>query len=146
VNVRSIQLTYCRLDYGDTWASTHFPDGTSYGAEPHDTPEYRALAERCGYVKHRWTLAHAPDVNRYMIEHEFSHNFLAQEIWHSTSAVLWALAHGQRPPPAAILSEEAVCILFQTWLRAGIPVAATAPGVNWWELKRKAIEMLEGVA
>lgn len=136
---RSIQMTFCRVDYGPDWALTVFPDGTQYGAMAHDTPEYRTLAERCGYR----TLRPHDDINRYMIEHEIAHSFIAQELYGGTSRVLWALAHGRVASKLDILHEESLAIDLQAFTRAGVLPGSSAPKFSWFALRDKFIVLCD---
>jgi hypothetical protein len=112
---------------------TRFKDGTEYGSHPHYTDEYHMLAKRLGY----------PSVESYCQEHEFCHNFIPEEVFGEPSRVLWPLAHGgKHGSKKDILAEEALCILFQGFLRNNQTMAATAPGVNWWALRDKAYQLL----
>ena len=133
--VKRIQLTFCEVRLYDGWCWTQFPDGSGYGAYPHDTPEYRTLAERLGYS----------DIMTYCWEHEFAHSFIVQEISGGPSKILWALAHKQRHPDSTVY-EEALTQAFQGFLRANIPITATAPDVDWLSIKERALWLLTTAA
>ncbi len=132
IPVREINLTFCKIQLFDGWVWTQFPDGSGYGAYPHDTPEYREVANRLGYD---CTMA-------YCFEHEFCHSFVAQEIIGSPSPVLWALAHHRRHPDITVF-EEALVQAFQAYLKGVAPMSAVAPDVDWYCLVRNAQSLLE---
>lgn len=129
--VKHIQLTFCTVSLYDGWCWTQFPDGSGYGAYPHDTPEYRALAERLGYN----------DIMTYCWEHEFCHSFISEQISGCPSAILWALAHKRRHPDWTVY-EEALVQAFQGCLRANTPMTATAPNVDWEAICESALWLL----
>jgi hypothetical protein len=134
VTVMFIKLMFCKIEFLHSGeAVTHFIDGTHYGAQPHYTDAYIALARRLGY----------DDVESYCQEHEFMHNFIAEEVFGEPSRVLWALAHGKKAATKDILAEEALSIHFQAFLRNDWIMPATAPGVDWWALRDKAKELLQ---
>ncbi|SER58788.1 hypothetical protein SAMN05216548_12725 [Faunimonas pinastri] len=134
---RVIQLTFCRIEVYPGDVVTHFPDGTYYGSQPHDTPEYRALAQRLGY---------GHDIDAYNVDHEFCHSFLPEVLNGQPSRVLWALARGRMAPRMEILHEEALAVMFQGFLRGDIIMAATAPKLNWWDVREEARGLLKGIA
>lgn len=136
--VRSVPLIFCtvqqyRDDYFWTW--TQFPDGSGYGAQPDYSEDgrerYADLARRLGYQS----------VDDYCFEHEFAHSFVEQEIAGRASPVLWSLAHKRRHPDHTVY-EEAVAQAFQGFMRADIPMTATAPDVDWYRLRDKALWLL----
>lgn len=128
--IKKIKLKFCEvLLRPEGHVTTTFLDGAVYSAYPHNTTDYINLATRLGY----------DDIDTYCHEHEFCHNFIPEELFGKPSRVLWPLAHGGKHGTAEeILAEEAVCILFQGFLRGDQTMAATAPGVNWWDLRDKA--------
>jgi hypothetical protein len=129
-----IQLTFSSVEFLNSGeAVTHFIDGSHYGAQPHYTEAYIALANRLGYN----------DIWDYCQEHEFCHNFIAEEIFGEPSRVLWALAHNKKAATKDILAEEALSIHFQAFIRNNWIMPATAPGVDWWALRNKAKELLQ---
>jgi hypothetical protein len=133
--MHSIQLTFCELRIHEGWCESVFLDGKTYGALAHDTAEYRALAEWLGYE----------DITAYMVDHEFCHHFVSEHLQAvpSPSKVLWPLAHGYVGESDAILREEALSICFQAFLNGRVSaMAATAPKVDMYRLKLKALEML----
>jgi hypothetical protein len=135
--LKRIHLNFCDIFFekkGHT--TTCFHDGTQYGAYPHYTVEYKALAERLGY----------DSVEDYCQEHEFCHNFLPEILFGKPSRVLWPLAHGQVGTTEEILAEEALCVMFQGFLKRDIVMAATAPKINWWEIRLKAKELIDGTS
>ena len=137
--MRSIQLTFARLDIHDAegWACTTFPDGQSFGAHPHDTQDYRALSRECGYGDDIWA---------YCRDHELLHNLLPQEANGTPSHVLWHLAHGTKPDPWKVWQEEALVIGFQRFLTGrDQSMPATAPGIDRYALKAKALKLLDAV-
>lgn len=104
-------------------ALTVYDDGSSYGALPHDTPEYRQLASAYGY----------PDILAYCRHHEFCHHLCSEVAFNRRSEVLWRLAHGQDVPAHRSAPEEALTMACQRWIMLGErpPIA----GVDWEELR-----------
>ena len=148
--VRSIPLLFCRLDVYSGEIDTVFPDGTIYGSQPHDTPEYRALADRCGYLKPvelpgGWKGATA-DIAAYCIEHDIAHALVAEVLYHGPSRVIWGCAHGQFAPTAEILHEEELAVTLQAYARAGVLPASSAPKFSWHELRDRFIAVCDGRA
>lgn len=129
--IKSIALTFCTVSLYDGWCWTQFGDGSGYGAYPHDTPEYHALAQRLGYN----------DIMDYCWEHEVCHSFISEQISGQPSPILWALAHKRRHPDITVY-EEALAQAFQSFLRANIPMTATAPNVNWEAIRERAVWLL----
>lgn len=102
-----IHLHYATLEFTSDGAVSHFPDGTHWGAQPHDTPHYHAIAHRLGYEG---------DILRYCQEHELAHHLVAEEFGRP-SAVLSLLAKGLTPPRLSAASEEALAMCLQRYLR-----------------------------
>lgn len=102
-----IQLEHCRLEYTPQGAVTHFEDGPSWGALPHDVPHYHALAHRLGYQG---------DILAYCREHELAHHVVA-EVFGLPSMVIHALAHGRKPFARTAASEEALALALQRYVR-----------------------------
>lgn len=134
--LRAVRLTFCTVSLYDGWAWTAFPDGSGYGAFPHDTDEYREVARRMGY---------GADTMAYCWEHEVCHAFIEQEVSGRPSPILWALAHGRRHPDSTVY-EEALTQAFQAFLRANTPMSATAPDIDWPALRSKALWLLDTAA
>lgn len=128
---RTIELRFCRLEFTADGARTHFPDGSSWGAQPHDVPHYHALAHRNGYEG---------DTLAYCREHELAHHVLS-EGFGSHSLVLWALAHGEQPTPMIAAAEESLALNLQRYARTNEnPFVA---GVDWPVLKARFLGLLE---
>lgn len=137
--MRSIQLTFARLDIHDDIqeAETIFPDGASYGALPHHGFHYCALAKETGYGDDIWA---------YCRDHELLHNLLPEAVNGTPSHVLWHLAHGTKPDPWKVWQEEALVIGFQRFLTGrDETMPATAPGVDRYLIRAKALELLGSV-
>lgn len=134
---RSAQLLFCRIDLGDDWISTVFPDGSKYGALPHDTPEYRALTERCGYGSDIWA---------YCRGHEIAHSVVAEYVYHAPSRVIWGCAHGKWAAPADILHEEELSVSLQAFARAGVLPGSSAPGFSWFVLRDRYLKVCDELA
>lgn len=132
---KSIPLTFCTVSLYDGWCWTQFADGSGYGAYPHDTPEYRNLAQRLGYS----------DIMIYCWEHEFCHSFVSEQISGQPSTILWALAHKRRHPDSTVY-EEALTQAFQGFLRGGVPMTATAPDIDWEAIRDRALWLLTTAA
>jgi hypothetical protein len=124
-----IQTLFARLEYTADGAVTHWPDGASWGAQPHDAPHYHALAYRLGYEG---------DTLRYCREHELAHHVIA-EYFHSHSLVLFALAHGEKPPQTIAAAEEALALALQRYVRANEPPFIDC--VDWPGLKARFLEL-----
>lgn len=126
-----MQIGTATLTFYPEGAFTSYADGTSYAAQPHDTHHYAVIAHRCGY---------GDDILAYAREHEACHHIAAEWICGWTSKVLWPLAHGREPDPYDAISEEALTMTFQRWLRANErPIIG---GVNWDGLKGRALALL----
>lgn len=133
--MKTISLLFCRVDYEHgNFVVTHFPDGTSCGALPHETEAYRALTKRCGY---------GDDIWHYCIEHEVAHSFVAQELYRGVSRVLWGMAHDQVAAKLDILHEEELTISLQAFTRAHLLPGSSAPGFSWFTLREKFLRLLE---
>lgn len=141
-----IQIGSATVTYTSEGAVTTYPDGTSYGALPHDTPHYDEIAKRCGYLKGVWrgraSESALADARRaYCLEHEAAHHMVSEWIMGRRSEVLWSLAHGYDPDPADAILEEIAAQTFQRWIRANErPIVA---GVDWDDLKSRALEVLD---
>jgi hypothetical protein len=120
-----IHLRFADLEYTPEGAVTYFPDGSRWGALPHDEPHYHALAHRLGYEG---------DTLLYCQEHELAHHLIA-EAFGCHSPVLWALAHDEQPAPMFVASEEALAMTLQRYARANeVPLIE---GVDWSALKKR---------
>lgn len=136
--VRTVPLTFAtvsqyRDDYLWTW--TQFPDGSGYGAQPDYSDEgaarYADLARRLGY----------DTVDEYCFVHEFTHSFLEQELNFRPSPVLSALAHKRRHTDHTVY-EECLVLAFQAFMHGGAEMWATAPDIDWYGLRAKALSLL----
>jgi hypothetical protein len=141
-----IRIGTATLTYAPGGCVTAYDDGTSYGAHPHDTPDYDEITRRCGYWE-AWPglgpLLRAQARLRYCREHEASHHIVSEWIMGRSSQVLWPLAHGYDPDPADAVQEEALTMTFQRWLRANErPIIG---GVDWNGLKARALALLDEV-
>lgn len=126
-----IQIGNATVEYTADGCVTRYPDGTSYGAQPHDTHHYHVIAHRSGY---------GDDILAYCREHEVAHHIVAEWIAGRCSQVLWPLAHGYEPDPADAVMEEIAAQTFQRWLRANErPIVG---GCDWDGIKRRAAEAL----
>ena len=138
--VKTIRLTFCEVrQYRDKylWAWTQFPDGSGYGAQPDLSEDgasrYARRAERLGYAT----------VDDFCFVHEFSHSFIAQELWGSASLVLWPLAHKRRPVFTA--GEESIVLHFQHVINGRSHddlMEAVDEGIDWHGLRAKALRLL----
>lgn len=127
-----IQMRYCTLEFTPQGAVTHYPDGSSYGALPHDEPHYHALAHRLGYQG---------DTLAYCREHELAHHVIA-ESFGSHSMVLFALAHGEKPAPMVAASEESLAMNLQRFVRTN--EHPFVDGADWLALRRRFLDLLPG--
>jgi hypothetical protein len=124
-----IQLRFASVEYTPTGAISSFEDGSSYGALPHDEPHYHAIAHRLGYQG---------DTLAYCREHELAHHLIA-EAFGSHSPVIWALAHGEKPPVMIAAAEEALAMTLQRFARTNeVPMIE---GVNWLLLRCRLLEL-----
>jgi hypothetical protein len=118
-----MQLRFATLEYTPEGAMTTFRDGSVYGALPHNTPEYHAVAHRLGY---------GGDILLYCREHELAHHLIGEEFG-SHSPVLWALAHDEQPPRMIAAAEEALVMTLQRYARANeVPMIEN---IDWDGLK-----------
>lgn len=132
--VKSVRLTFCEVQqYRDDhlWTWTQFPDGAGYGAIPEYSEQYVTLSRRLGYSS----------IDDYCFAHEFTHSFLEQELAGRASPVLWALAHKRRHPDHTVW-EEALVLEFQRFMHGNADMHATAPDVDWFALRSKALRLL----
>jgi hypothetical protein len=128
-----IRTRFASLEYTREGAITRFPDGSSYGALPHDKPHYHSVAHRLGY---------GGDILAYCREHELAHHLIAEEFG-SYSPVLWALAHGEQPPRMIAAAEEALAMTLQRYARANeVPMIE---GIDWDALKCRLLLTEESV-
>lgn len=131
-----IVLRFCVIDFTAWGASTHFTDGATVNAVPHDTPHYHVIAHRLGY---------GDDLLRYCQEHEFCHSFIAERLKAAPSFVLHRLARGDRfdrdpRDRGEVLYEELAAQQLQRWLRANErPIVS---GCDWDQLKHDALRLL----
>lgn len=128
-----IRLRFCELEYTPEGAVTHWPDGTQWGALPHDKPHYHALAHRLGYEG---------DTLAYCREHELAHH-LVTEGYHSHSLVIYALAHGDKPPDPIAASEEALAMALQRYARTN--EHPFIDRCDWAALKARLLELTEEI-
>lgn len=138
-----VTLPHATVTYTPEGCVSHFADGTSYGAQPHDTPHYMEITERCGY-RPIWfkdeVAARANARLAYCREHEICHHVVGDHFYDGRSTVLWSLAHGYDPDPRDAAIEEAMVMTVQRWLRAGErPIIG---GVDWDGLKRDTLAAL----
>lgn len=125
-----MQLRFASLDFTDEGAVSHFPDGSSWGALPHDEPHYHYLALRYG---------HSGDLRAYCRAHELCHHLIA-EAFGSHSPVLWALAHGEQPPRMIAAAEEALAMTLHRFVMLAEP--PLIEGLDWKALKTRFEELL----
>lgn len=110
---------------------THFPDGTSWGAQPHpEMPHYVHLAYRMG---------HEGDVLAYCRFHELAHHVVA-EAFGSHSLVLWALAHGEEPTPMIAAAEESLAMNLHRYVMTREPPCVA--GVDWPKVRERFLSVL----
>lgn len=126
-----IALRFARLEFTPEGARTHFPDGTSWPAHPHDEPHYHYIAFRMG---------HEGDTLAYCRAHELAHHLVCEGL-NSHSLVLWALAHGEKPPSMISAAEEALAGVLHRYAFTGEP--PLIEGIPWYELKRRMLRLLE---
>lgn len=127
-------MLFCQIDVDDEWVLTRFGDGTEYGAHAHDTPEYRALAARCGY----------DSIHRYAVEHEIAHNLVGEIVFRGPSRVIWGCAHERFAPMAEILAEEALSLELQAFARADVLPGSSAPGFDWFKVRDRFLRLIAG--
>lgn len=127
----NIALAYCTVEANYEYAWVTFRDGCVVTARPHVTEHYHVISHRLGYED---------DILAYCREHEFSHAFLEEKLYHRPSQVLWNLAHGLAIEDRVHVYEELAAQTFQKWLRSSErPITS---GVDWIGLKREAIALL----
>jgi hypothetical protein len=129
-----IQLQLCTVTFFEEGCvRTQFRDNSTFEGWPHDIDNYHQIAQRVG----------CGTIERYCQEHDFCHNFLAQEIKHNVSTVLWPMAHGAPVPRYEGLGEEALVQMFQRWLSDYEEPLLEGP--YWLDLRNKALAHLRGV-
>jgi len=122
-----------------------FTDGTMWGAQPHDTPDYDAIAQRCGYYPRPYpttvSCARADARMQYCREHDLLHHVVGEVFFFGPSPVLWKLAHNQAVDPMYAALEEAMVMTLQRWVRAGErPIIG---GVDWEALRARCLGLLD---
>lgn len=112
---------------------TQYEDSTSWGAEPHDTPDYHEITKRLGY----------PTIMAYCISHEVCHHIVSEIAFNRRSVVIWPLAHGLPVSLQRAVGEEALTMTLQRWvMRDERPIIGD---VDWWKLKQATWEALDGL-
>lgn len=110
-----------------------YPDGSSFEAQPHDTPHYHVIAHRLGY---------GDDLLRYCREHEVTHHLVGETFYGGRSPVISQLAAGYDPIPVSAAIEEAMVMTVQRWLRANErPIIG---GVDWDAVRYRGLALLDG--
>lgn len=125
-----IHLRFASLEFTPDGAVTHFHDGSSWGAHPHDEPHYHYLAYRYG---------HDGDTLAFCRTHELAHHLVCEGLG-SHSLVLWALAHGEKPTPMVSAAEEALAGVLHRYAMTGEP--PLIEGIDWHSLKARFHECL----
>jgi hypothetical protein len=125
-----IELRFCSLEITPEGAVTHFPDGASWRALPHDEPHYHYLAYRYG---------HRGDTLAYCRAHEICHH-LVSEAFGMHSLTIFALAHGEQPTPMVSAAEEALTHTLHRFAMIGEP--PLIEGVDWNGLKQRFLELM----
>lgn len=129
---RRFKLRFAELDWIEgVGALTRFPDGSQWGAHPHEAPHYHAIAHRLGYEG---------DVLAYCQEHELAHHVVA-EGFGSHSLVLWALAHGDKPTPMIAAAEESLTMNLQRFARTN--ENPFVDGADWNALRRRFLGLID---
>lgn len=124
-----IELRYASLEYVPEGARTHFHDGTSFGALPHDKPHYHAIAYRLGYEG---------DILSYAREHELAHHLIGEE-FDQPSTVVWPLAHGLVPDRFGAAAEEALAMALQRYARTNeVPLIDR---IDWQRLRSRFLAL-----
>jgi hypothetical protein len=126
-----IQLRFAALEFTSDGAVTRFPDGSTWGAQPHpEMPHYQHLAFDYG---------HEGDTLAYCRVHELAHHVIA-EGFGTHSFVLWALAHGEQPTPMIAAAEESLAMnLHRYAMKNENPFV---DGVDWPALKARFLGLL----
>lgn len=126
-----VHLATATVHYTPEGCVSHFADGASWGAIPHDTPHYHVIAHRCGY---------GDDLLAYCREHEVCHHLVSEWLLRRPSPVLWGLAHGRELTAAEAVFEEMAAQGLQRWVRANErPIIG---GVDWNALKTQAVTLM----
>ena len=126
-----IALRFAELHDYPAGCFTRFPDGSTWGAEPHSTPHYHHLAYAYG---------HEGDTLAYCRVHELCHHLVA-EGFGSHSLVLWALAHGEQPTPMVAAAEEALAMALHRYVMTGQPPFVDS--VDWPALRNRFRELTQ---
>lgn len=141
------RIDYAEVVLTDDGCFSRFADGSTWGAQPHDTPHYDEIAERCGYLTPRRDPSQPIDERKaaarlaYCREHEVCHHVVGTVFYHAPSPVLWALAHGGDVTPEQAALEEAMVMTLQRWFRAGErPIIG---GVDWDALRLRLALLLD---
>lgn len=125
-------LRFASIEFTPEGAVSHFGDGSSYGAQPHDEPHYHFLAYRYG---------HEGDTLAFCRAHELCHHLIA-EAFSCHSPVLWALAHDEKPTPMIAAAEEALAGVLHRYVMTGEP--PLIEGVDWPRLRSRFRYLMNG--
>ena len=126
-----IELRHCTVEFLDWGCMTHFRDGTSFGAHPHETHRYYVVSHKCG---------HGDDIMGFCRYHEFFHSFTAQRLHDEPSYVLWTLAHKMPQNRGDVVYEEMAAQQVHQWVMTGDePIIS---GHDWHDLKTEALFLL----
>lgn len=126
-----IEMRLSTVEITDWGAVTHFHDGSSYGAHPHDTHHYHVAAHRAGY---------GDDIMAYCREHEVCHLLIEEWLHDRPSRVIWGLAHNKPLSAHEAAYEELGAQTLQKWLRAN--ERPLIGGIPWDSIKREALRLL----
>ncbi len=129
----NITLRHSLIEWTNWGCITYFQDESSIGAHPHDTHHYHIVAARHG---------HCDDVLMFCQYHEVCHSVWAEWVHNAPSKVLWALAHGKMLSGKESVEEELCVQALHRWITTSEqPIVS---GVDWFALKRYALEKLDG--
>lgn len=125
-----IQLKFCSVEWTTFGARTVFADGLECSTWPHDSEDYRLIADRLGYGFD--TLAFARD-------HDLAHACVSEWVHDQRSPTLYAVAQGQSLPWTATLFEELAAQTLQRLVRQNVrPVAG---GFDWGEWRTRFLDL-----
>lgn len=139
-------LDHCTVTLTDDGCYTTFADGSTWGAQPHDTPDYLEIATRtgylpCGFPGQTFETRAAEARMAYCREHDVLHHVVGAVFFFGPSPVLWKLAHGHPVDEKYAALEEAMVMTLQRWVRAGErPIIG---GVDWHGLRAQCLAVLD---
>ncbi len=129
-----LHLKHCLVEITDYGCITKFFDGTETAAWPHDSDDYRTIADRLGY---------GSDTLAYCREHEILHSLTQEWLHDRPSPVLWGVAHNKMLTARQSIEEEVFTQTMQRFIRADERPIVSCSTLDRW--KAEALRLLNRV-